>query len=427
MTMEKPRTSRQPQPEPRGPLRVALISFDFGPYCASLANALAEHGEVLLAMPESVISPYRAKLDHAVQLFAFPRSRIRQVTRQYGAIQSILRRVREFAPDVIHYQGVHLWFDLALPLFRRYPLVITIHDFRPHPGDQTLQQTPFWIEMFARRRADHLIVHTQQVRDLLIRKLPDRAGRVSIIPHIRVGDPLDTPEPQEEEKLVLFFGRIWEYKGLEYLIRAEPLITARVPDARILIAGQGEDFARYRRMMLHPDKFIVHNEYIPEQRAAEYFRRAAVVVLPYTEASQSGVIPLAYSAGKPVVATRVGGLPEMVEHGRTGYLVAPRNVAALAESVTRLLLDPELRHEMGATAKKKIGSECSPSVIALRTLEVYLRSILRTRSLRQKQDYNPNRVAPPAPAPAPQTPSQGGPASQVRRETPEASLQRSPH
>ncbi|PYU38367.1 MAG: hypothetical protein DMG54_30270, partial [Acidobacteria bacterium] len=133
-------------------LRVALISYDFGEYCIRLANALAQHAEVLLALPERMAGPYRAKLNDAVHFFPFPSARIRQAIKQFRTIGSILKSVREFGPEVVHYQGVHLWFDLALPLFRRYPLAFTIHDFRPHPGDQPFQQTPFWIEMFARRR-----------------------------------------------------------------------------------------------------------------------------------------------------------------------------------------------------------------------------------------------------------------------------------
>ena len=72
----------------------------------------------------------------------------------------------------------------------------------------------------------------------------------------------------EEGNQVLFFGRIWAYKGLEYLIRAETLITACVPDAKIVIAGQGEDFRRYRGMMAHPENFIVHNEYVSNEKRA---------------------------------------------------------------------------------------------------------------------------------------------------------------
>jgi len=232
--------------------------------------------------------------------------------------------------------------------------------------------------MFARRRADELIVHTQHVKGLVVRELRVDIERISIIPHIQIGEKPSTSAHHEEELLILFFGRIWEYKGLEYLIRAEPLISARLPDVRILIAGEGEDFSRYTRMMVHPQRFIVHNEYISEERAAEYFQRASVVVLPYIEASQSGVIPMAYSAGKPVVATTVGGLPEMVDDGYTGYLVSPRDARQLAEALTRLLLDKPLCRQMGMNAKRKIEAECSPSLIAEKTMEVYRRAVERT-------------------------------------------------
>jgi glycosyltransferase involved in cell wall biosynthesis len=362
---------------PQVRLRVALISFNFGEYCVQLATGLAHYADVLLLLPHQAIGPQLAELHDSMHLSFFQSPRLRQPVQQIRTIQTIFSMIRDFRPDVIHYQGAHLWFDLALPLLYRYPLVFTIHDFRPHPGDRLSRKTPFWIENFARRRADELIVHTRHTREIVTRELPCAEERVTVLPHIQIGEQIASAGIKEEKHLILFFGRIWEYKGLEYLIRAEPLITARVPDARILIAGQGEGFSRYARMMVHPDRFIVHNEFIPEERAAEYFGRASVVVLPYIEASQSGVIPVAYSASKPVVATTVGGLPEMVEDGRTGYLVAPRDAVQLAEAITRLLLDGALRRQMGANGKQKIEAECSPDLIARKTVNVYHRALER--------------------------------------------------
>lgn len=370
---------------PRNRLRAAFISYNFGEYCVRLVNALAERADVLLVMPDQIIESHLGQLNGSVKLLRFHNPRLRQPIRQIRNIRRLVSQIREFNPDVIHYQGTHLWFDLALPWLRRYPLVFTVHDIRPHPGDRLSQKTPQWIENFARRQAGELIVHSQYTRNLLLRELPRAAERTSVIPHIQIGEAPPSSKAQEEENLILFFGRIWEYKGLEYLIRAEPLITAKVPSARFFIAGEGEDFARYRNMMVHPDRFVVHNEYIPEDRAADYFRRASVVVLPYIEASQSGVIPMAYSAGKPVVATTVGGLPEMVENGRTGYLVPPRDSAQLAEAVTKLLLDHSLRRSMGADAKRKIQAECSPSVVAEKTMEIYRRAAERTAHARKPQ------------------------------------------
>src|SRR4029077_3251434 len=113
--------------------------------------------------------------------------------------------------------------------------------------------------MFARHRADELIVQTQFVRNQMVEAWPSASERTSIIPHIQIGRDLTSTPIQDDGRLFLFFGRIWAYKGLEYLIRAEPLITARVPEATILIAGEGENFSHYRRMMVHPDRFIVDN------------------------------------------------------------------------------------------------------------------------------------------------------------------------
>src|SRR5882762_3252458 len=359
-------------------LRVALVSSNFGEYCIRLANALSRHADVLLVLPDRLADAHKEKLDDRVRLFSFRSPRFRQPLRQLRTIRSIMREIVDFAPDVIHYQGFHPWFDLALALWHRYPLVFTVHVFKAHPGDKLTQKTPFWLEMLARRRAEQIIVHSRHVGTLMMQQLGGASENISLVPHIQIGQDLSSSMAEEEEHLILFFGRIWEYKGLEYLIRAEPSISARVPRVRILIAGQGEDFSRYARMMVHPERFIVDNEFISEERTAEYFRRASIVVLPYIEASQSGVIPLAYSAGKPIVATRVGGLPEMVEHGNTGYLVAPRDTAELAESVTRLLLDAPLRRQMGANGKRKIEAECSPDVIAQKTMEVYRRTVGNT-------------------------------------------------
>ena len=141
---------------------------------------------------------------------------------------------------------------------------------------------------------------------------------VDVVPHISLGSAPDDAPSHDQEPTILFFGRIWEYKGLEYLIRAEPLITAEVPNAKIVIAGEGEDFDRYRRLMVHPERFVVYNEYVSDDVRATLFQQASVVALPYIEASQSGVLPLAYMHMKPVVATTVGGLPEMVDDGSDG-------------------------------------------------------------------------------------------------------------
>ena len=355
----------------RDRLKVVLLSFDFGEYCVRLASALTRHAQVCLLLPDKQAEPYLSMLDPAVDLQPFGKPRLRQAFRQMRMVHTILRCVRRFDPDVIHLQQGHLWFNLALPLLGRFPLVLTVHDPKHHVGDKGARNHLQMVMDFGFRRADEVIVHGRRLKQVVVDRLGIPSEIIHVVPHIALGDDTAQSHIREEDHLILFFGRIWEYKGLEYLIRAEPLITAQVPEARIVIAGQGEDFRRYRRMMVHPERFVVHSEYVSDSKRAELFRRASVVVLPYIEASQSGVIPVAYTFSKPVVATTVGGLPEMVEDGRTGYLVPPRDEKALADAIVRLLRDGELRHRLGASGKRKVDTECCPAVVAQLTLAVY--------------------------------------------------------
>jgi glycosyltransferase involved in cell wall biosynthesis len=358
-------------------MKVALLSFGFGEYSIRLASGLAQRAEVLLLLSYRQAEPHLAKLDPSVRFQPFHQPRLRQPLRQIVMIYRILKQIRSFDPDVIHLQNGHLWFNLALPFLRRYPLVITIHDPKPHVGDGESDKIPqlMMIWDFGHNRADQLIVHGKQLKQVVVDELDLASEIVHVVPMIALGDDQAQTQVQEEDNQVLFFGRIWEYKGLEYLIRAEPLVTAQVPDARIVIAGRGEDFTRYRRLMIHPERFSVYNEYIPDAECAELFRRASVVALPYIEASQSAVISIAYTFGKPVVATTVGGLPELVEHGHTGYLVPPRDEQALADALLRLLQDKELRQELGANARRKVETDLSPHVVGRQTLAVYRRAI----------------------------------------------------
>jgi starch synthase len=368
-------------------MKVAFLSFHFGEYSVRLASALAKEAEVLLLLPQQEAAPHLSKLNQAVLLQPFDKPRLRQPLGQMATIYRILQQIKSFDPDVIHLQNGHLWFNLALPLLKRYPLVITIHDPKRHVGDRESGKTPrlMMIWDFGHHRADQLIVHGKQLKQVVVEELRLPSEIVHVIPMVTLGDDLAHSQLQEDDHQILFFGRIWEYKGLEYLIRAEPLITAQVPNASIVIAGRGDDFTRYRRLMVHPERFTVYNEYVPDDKRDELFRRAGVVALPYIDASQSAVIPIAYTFAKPVVATTVGGLPELVDHGRTGYLVPPRDERALADALVRLLRDKKLRHQLGANGKRKIDTELSPDAVARQTLAVYRRAICDREASAQKR------------------------------------------
>jgi glycosyltransferase involved in cell wall biosynthesis len=360
-------------------MKVAFVAFDFGEYCVRLASAIAQDANILLFLPAVEAEPYMHLLSNSAVLRPFHKPRLRQPLQQVEMIAHLVKQIKAFNPDVIHLQLGHLWFNWALPIFGDCPLVLTVHDPVRHVGDTESWMTPGWVLDRACYRARQRIVHAPQMKQLLLERLRIPSSTVHVVPHVLIGDDTVPEQVTEEEHLVLFFGRLWEYKGLEYLIRAEPSITARVPGAKIAIAGRGRDFVHYRQMMVHPERFVIYNEYVSDEKRAELFSRASVVVLPYIEASQSGVIPLAYRFGKPVVATTVGGLPAMVDHGRTGYLVPPRDSNSLADAIVLLLQNGELRRQFGENGKRKVNAECAPELVARKTQAVYRQAMIGSR------------------------------------------------
>ncbi|MEZ6091538.1 MAG: glycosyltransferase family 4 protein [Pirellulaceae bacterium] len=313
-------------------------------------------------------------MDPRVRHYAFDKPRLRQPLRQLRSVQQIKHNIDAFAPDVVHFQQGHLWFNTALRSLMRYPLVVTIHDPRYHAGDKVSQKTPQWVMDYGFRCADHAIVHGEalalQVHQLF--GIPN--DNIHVIPHVAMGSVGDVVI-DEEPGNILFFGRIWDYKGLEYLIRAEPLIAKEVSEFKIVIGGEGEDFGKYRNMIGDSPRFEIHNRWIDDAERAEFFQRASIVVLPYKEATQSGVVPVAYTYSRPVVATRVGALAECVFHNETGLLVEPEDPQDLANAIIKLLKDAQLRKQMGAAGHRRMQNESSPAVVARQTVQAYQAAI----------------------------------------------------
>ena len=143
----------------------------------------------------------------------------------------------------------------------------------------------------------------------------------------------------EQEQVLLFFGFVREYKGLKHFIAALPQIVERLPKVHLLIVGDfGKDKQEYLELIAQNkvEKFLsIYDGYIPDQEVEQYFAASDLVVLPYESATQSGIVQIAYGFERPVIATNVGGLPDVVLNEKTGYLVPPKNPGALAEAVVR--------------------------------------------------------------------------------------------
>lgn len=369
-------------------MRVLFLNESFLYYTGLLAKALAEADNDVV-----FIAPYRAgdfrfhaSDDPQAEFKRFLGDKVRlewvdipadtnprTIRANLSVIGRMTSLIHRFKPDVIH---VHDMADYRYLLTvalcrRRFPIVMTVHNAEPHLGKKDNRME--FLRPYLRRLSDRYIVHGQTIKRHLLRISDIPADKVDCVSMIAYDfHRLWMTGRQDDGRTVLFFGGIFEYKGIEYLIKAAPSIRDRFPDVRIVIAGSGPDWPRCRAFIEDPNAFQLIDRALTNPEVTQLFEEASLVVLPYTEASQSAVLGLAYAMGKPVVATAVGSLPEGVDEGITGLLVPPRDSDALAEAIIRLLEDNELRRRMGEKALEKATvGDFSPSNIAKRTQEVY--------------------------------------------------------
>jgi D-inositol-3-phosphate glycosyltransferase len=201
------------------------------------------------------------------------------------------------------------------------------------------------------RLCDHIFVHTKKMKDELCQDFGVAEKAVTVIRH-PVNDAFPdtdlTPSEakrqldlQENEKAVLFFGRIRPYKGIEQLLAAFRLLTAQHLHYRLIIAGEPKKGSEEYRHQIEqtvkteftPGQIIMKIQFIPDEEMEVYLKAADVLVLPYKEIFQSGVLFLAYSFGLPVVATDVGSFREEIVEGTTGFLCQPGEPAELAKAI----------------------------------------------------------------------------------------------
>lgn len=224
-------------------------------------------------------------------------------------------------------------------------IVFIIHNVLPHEGGGMLDR---WLAKIALGKGDAFIVHSDQEAQRLKHILPHAAAFKAHFPAyaglVQRGDFVSVAKLRRELKLpdgrpvVLFFGFVRPYKGLDYLIQALPLVLEKLP-VHLLVVGEfwvsPEVYYRLARDLGVESAVTFVNRYIPNEELGPYFDIADVVVLPYVSATQSAVVQLAFSFGKPVITTHVGGLHEVVEDGTTGLLVPPRDALALADAILR--------------------------------------------------------------------------------------------
>lgn len=195
----------------------------------------------------------------------------------------------------------------------RVPFALVVHDAEPHPGDGG--RLLAWITRRAARHASALVVLSDHVRQQVVRWPGRDADQpLTVVPHGPFYAAIARTRPPAVARRFLFFGRLRAYKGVELLLDAWPPVHERHPDAVLRIAGSGAAPELVARAEATGGVELDHR-WFDDSEVPALFDAADVVVLPYVEASQSGVVTIAQSLGVPMIVTEVGGLVEQLDGG----------------------------------------------------------------------------------------------------------------
>lgn len=176
------------------------------------------------------------------------------------------------------------------------------------------------------------------------------------------GEPVSRTDALErlgldpEKKYLLFFGFIRKYKGLDLLLEAMADHRIRDTDIRLVVAGEYYTDESYYKELIRKlgirDQLLLFTDFIPNDEVRYYFSACDVVVQPYRTATQSGISQIAYHFSKPMIVTNVGGLPEIVPHGKVGYVVAPEP-GEIASAIGDIMQEGKLDSFRAGIAEEK--------------------------------------------------------------------------
>jgi len=247
-------------------------------------------------------------------------------------------KIIEFQPDIVVF---HYWMPFFVPALRKISkslkknidakIIVICHNLIPHENHNFAQ---FFTKIFIKNIAQ-FIVMSESVKSDLLKIVPN--AKFKLIPHPIYnifGNTIDKKIARKNldikaKNVVLYFGLIREYKGLDILLNSIPIIKQELNDFIIIVAGEcygkTEKYYDIIEKLKIQDSVDLRLKFIPDNEVADYFSAADVVALPYRTATQSGITQIAYNFNRPVIVSDVGGLAEIVPNGKVGYVVKPQS------------------------------------------------------------------------------------------------------
>jgi D-inositol-3-phosphate glycosyltransferase len=346
------------------PLNAALLTGGVDrPYAFGLAMALISKNVHVDVVASEVVDSIEMHTTQNLKFFdvwparAAKASPFAKAFRTLGHYRSLISYAAAARPRVFHIlwnSKIQLFDRTLLMLYYKAlgkKVALTAHNINQARRDS--QDT--WLNRMTLRiqyhLTDHIFVHTQKMKDELVEEFGVAGEAVTVIRHPINNAFPDTPLTpseaksrlglKEANKTILCFGRIKPYKGIEYLLPAFKKLAAQDEQYRLIIAGEVqkgnekymESLMQTMASEMDRGQVILKTQFIPDEDMEVYLKAADVLVLPYKDIFQSGVLFLGYSFGLPVIVTDVGSFREEVVEGKTGYLCKPGDPDDLAKTI----------------------------------------------------------------------------------------------
>lgn len=274
--------------------------------------------------------------------------------------------------DIIHITKPFDYFAYILYAFRN-KIVFSIHDPIEH-SSSTNRRYLFNKRLSVKLLNNYIVYNKSQVDAFFKYFNISKNKKKVLVSNLSCYNCLHANKPNMENiphRFVLFFGTVNTYKGLEFLFPAIKEIHKTEPQTTFVIAGKGKynfDISEYENL----NYIDIRNRFIPDNELVGLIQKCQFCILPYIDATQSGVVMSAFAFNKPCVVTNVGGLPEMVKDQCYGLVIPPRNTQAIVDSVNYLLTHPQVLSKMSNRIKNDFHSgNLSWSVVADNTINFY--------------------------------------------------------
>ena len=249
----------------------------------------------------------------------------------------VYRELKDKKYDVIHLTWPPSYLDWFIYKLKK-KIVLTVHDPFPHSSQaHSIRESE---RKKSIKRINHFILlNSKQKGDFLRAYDLEKPGKNVYDSLLSRYDYLYIHADKIKEvdyNQILFFGQIFSHKGVDYLLEAMEIVHERMPETKLIVAGSGKywfDINKYTDCSY----IDIQNRFIPDAELVSMISSSALVVVPYIDATQSGVIMSAYAFNRPCIATNVGALPEMVKDGINGKVIPPKDSKAIADAICQLL------------------------------------------------------------------------------------------